>query len=170
MTNNLIIQMKGVSKIYPTGQGPFTALNNVTLDIRQGEFLGITGKSGAGKTTLLNMIAGVSGLSAGEVQFHWIGDDNATPSIPIHTLNEDRLAKWRGEHLGIIYQSFELMPTLSLLKNIMLPPDFLGAYHPLITKKRAMERWRWWNSPTMPTRSLPIFRADRNSALPLPVR
>ena len=139
MTNNLIIQMKGVSKTYPTGQGPFTALNNVTLDIRQGEFLGITGKSGAGKTTLLNMIAGVSGLSAGEVQFHWVGDDNATPSIPIHTLNEDRLAKWRGEHLGIIYQSFELMPTLSLLKNIMLPPDFLGAYHPVITKKRAME-------------------------------
>ena len=139
MTNNSIIQMKGVTKIYPTGQGPFTALNDVHVDIRQGEFLGITGKSGAGKTTLLNMIAGVSELSAGEILFHWTGDNSPAQSVPIHTLSEDRLAQWRGEHLGIIYQSFELMPTLSLLENVMLPTDFLGVYHPLITKKRALE-------------------------------
>ena len=137
---NIIIQMEGVSKTYPVGsQAPFVALNNVSLEIRQGEFLGITGKSGAGKTTLLNMIAGVSELTSGSILFHWVGRDNATPSVPIHKLSEDSLARWRGEHLGIIYQSFELMPTLSLLENVMLPPDFLGGYRPLPTKKRALE-------------------------------
>ncbi len=136
-----IIQMQGVTKTYPAGAQTFTALNNVTLDIRQGEFLGITGKSGAGKTTLLNMISGVSELSAGEILFHW-GDESGAQNksaVAVHHLSEDRLAQWRGEHLGIIYQSFELMPTLSLLENVMLPPDFLGAYHPITTKKRALE-------------------------------
>lgn len=139
MTNNLIIQMKGVFKTYLAGDEPFMALNNVHLDIHQGEFLGITGKSGAGKTTLLNMIAGVSAVSAGEILFHWMGNDAPAPFVPIHTLSEDKLAQWRGEHLGIVYQSFELMPTLSLLQNVMLPPDFLGGYRPLITKQRAIE-------------------------------
>lgn len=139
MTNNLIIQMKGVFKTYLAGDEPFMALNNVHLDIHQGEFLGITGKSGAGKTTLLNMIAGVSAVSAGEILFHWMGNDMPAPFVPIHTLSEDKLAQWRGEHLGIVYQSFELMPTLSLLQNVMLPPDFLGGYRPLITKQRAIE-------------------------------
>ncbi len=136
-----IIQMQGVTKTYPAGAQTFTALNNVTLDIRQGEFLGITGKSGAGKTTLLNMISGVSELSAGEILFHWGNESGAQNKsvVAVHHLNEDRLAQWRGEHLGIIYQSFELMPTLSLLENVMLPPDFLGAYHPITTKKRALE-------------------------------
>ena len=137
--NNVIIQMQGVTKIYPTGDGPFVALNNVNLEIRQGEFLGITGKSGAGKTTLLNMIAGVSAVSAGSILFHWVGGSTVTPSVPVHALNEDKLAQWRGEHLGIVYQSFELMPTLSLLQNVMLPPDFLGKYRPLITKQHALD-------------------------------
>ena len=62
-----------------------------------------------------------------------------SPSIPIHTLSEDKLAMWRGENIGIIYQSFELMPTLSLVENVMLPPDFLGTYQPTVSKKRALE-------------------------------
>jgi ABC-type lipoprotein export system ATPase subunit len=136
---NTIIQMQAVVKTYNTGDVPFTALKNVNLDIQQGEFLGITGKSGAGKTTLLNMIAGVSELTSGSILFHWVGSESPAASIPIHTLSEDKLARWRGENLGIIYQSFELMPTLSLVENVMLPPDFLGSYQPLITKKRALE-------------------------------
>jgi ABC-type lipoprotein export system ATPase subunit len=148
---NIIIQMQDVVKTYDTGNVPFVALNNINIDIRQGEFLGITGKSGAGKTTLLNMIAGVSEVTSGSILFHWVGNDAPAPSalpqrerglnpaVPIHALNEDKLALWRGQHLGIIYQSFELMPTLSLAQNVMLPPDFLGMYQPTLSKKRALE-------------------------------
>jgi putative ABC transport system ATP-binding protein len=134
-----IIQLQDVVKTYTTGDVPFVALKHVNIDIQQGEFLGITGKSGAGKTTLLNMISGVSGVTSGNVFYH--SAKNGTPStpIPIHALDEDELALWRGENLGIIYQSFELMPTLSLVENVMLPPDFSGTYQPLVSKKRALE-------------------------------
>jgi len=131
--------MQDVVKAYSTGEGPFLALNEVTLAIEPGEFLGITGKSGAGKTTLLNMISGVSDLTSGQVIFHGAGNGSPTSAIPIHTLNEDELAEWRGENVGIIYQSFELMPTLNLVENVMLPPDFLGSYRPIISKERALE-------------------------------
>ena len=139
MTQNLIIQMQEVVKTYAVGDVPFVALKNVNIEIRQGEFLGITGKSGAGKTTLLNMISGVSKLTSGNILFHWVGNESPAPSFPIHALSEDKLARWRGENLGIIYQSFELMPTLSLVENVMLPPDFLGTYQPIASKKRALE-------------------------------
>ncbi|MCB9138557.1 MAG: ATP-binding cassette domain-containing protein [Caldilineaceae bacterium] len=164
----VIIQLQNVVKTYFTGELPFTALDHVNLDIRQGEFLGITGRSGAGKTTLLNMISGVSKATAGEIFFHGAVNpnrnkpavlpkagtslfppwpfrhdrlDNQSPNapIPIHNMKEDKLALWRGENLGIVYQSFELMPTLSLVENVMLPPDFSGGYHPIISKQRALE-------------------------------
>ncbi|MGZ6347022.1 MAG: ATP-binding cassette domain-containing protein, partial [Anaerolineales bacterium] len=138
-SQNIIIQMQDVVKTYSTGDLPFVALNNVNIDIRQGEFLGITGKSGAGKTTLLNMISGVSELTSGSILFHWVGGESPAPSISIHALNEDELALWRGANLGIINQSFELMPTLSLVENIMLPSDFSGAYRPALSKRRALE-------------------------------
>lgn len=130
-----IIQMREVVKAYETGAEPFVALRNVNLDIYQGEFLGITGKSGAGKTTLLNMVSGVSDLTSGEVQF--LGGRNGPLSI--HDLSEDKLAEWRGKNVGIVHQSFELIPNLSLLENIMLPPDFLGSYRPKLSIARAME-------------------------------
>jgi ABC-type lipoprotein export system ATPase subunit len=130
-----IIQLRNVVKAYATGEGPFLALKDVNLEIMPGEFLGITGKSGAGKTTLLNMISGISELTSGEVLFYG-SNETATP---IHTLDEDKLALWRGENLGIIYQSFELMPALNLVNNVMLPPDFLGSYQPLNSKVRALE-------------------------------
>jgi ABC-type lipoprotein export system ATPase subunit len=141
MTDNdqNIIQMQDVVKTYNTEDVPFVALNSVNIDIKRGEFLGITGKSGAGKTTLLNMISGVGKLTSGNILFHWVGSESPSPSVPIHSLSEDKLAMWRGENIGIIYQSFELMPTLNLVENVMLPPDFLGAYHPLVSKKRALE-------------------------------
>jgi ABC-type lipoprotein export system ATPase subunit len=135
--SNPIIQLQEVTKAYTTGEGPFLALKDVNLEISTGEFLGITGKSGAGKTTLLNMISGVSDLTSGDVWFFGNGSpDNKTP---IHQLSEDKLALWRGKNLGIIYQSFELMPSLNLIDNVMLPPDFLGNYRPIISKKRALE-------------------------------
>jgi len=136
---NAIIQMRKVVKAYPTSEEPFIALNNVNLDIYPGEFLGITGKSGAGKTTLLNMLSGVSSVTEGEMLYYRANNGSSDSALQVHKLNEDKLALWRGQSLGIIYQSFELMPTLSLVKNVMLPPDFLGNYQPLVTKERALE-------------------------------
>jgi ABC-type lipoprotein export system ATPase subunit len=131
----LIIQMRDVVKAYSTGGQPFVALRDVNLDIEEGEFLGITGKSGAGKTTLLNMISGVSDLTSGTVHFFGGGND----PLSIHELSEDKLAAWRGKNVGIVYQSFELMPTLTLLENVMLPPDFLGTYRPKMSTSRALD-------------------------------
>ena len=133
-TQNPLIQLRNLTKAYQTGDGPFMALQDINLDIYRGEFLGITGKSGAGKTTLLNMISGISTLTSGEVLFH-----NGKGEQAVHKMNENQLAQWRGENLGIVYQSFELIPTLSLVENVMLPPDFLGTYNPIITKERALE-------------------------------
>ena len=107
-----IIQLRDVFKAYETGGEPFVALRDINIDIHQGEFLGITGKSGAGKTTLLNMISGVSDLTSGEVLFNSKTNGHRTNGkypISVHSLNEDKLARWRGENIGIIYQSFELI-------------------------------------------------------------
>ncbi len=137
--NNLIIQLKDVQKAYSTGEGPFVALRDINLNIAQGEFLGITGKSGAGKTTLLNMISGVSRLSSGQVMYFGQGNGNGKEeALSIHALDEDERATWRGKNVGIVYQSFELMPSLNLLENVMLPPDFLGTYNALLSKEKAL--------------------------------
>jgi putative ABC transport system ATP-binding protein len=124
-----LIQLNGVVKEYATASGAFRALKGINLNIYPGEFIAVVGKSGAGKTTLMNMISGVDHLTAGEV---WID------GTPVHALSENRLAQWRGKNLGIIYQSFYLMPTLSLLQNVMLPMDFNGLYHP----RKSVERGR----------------------------
>ena len=129
-----ILQLREVVKAYQTGDGPFVALDGINMEVFEGDFLGITGKSGAGKTTLLNMISGVSELTSGEVLFNDCQDE----VISIHEMNEDSLASWRGQNLGIVYQSFELMPTLNLLENVMLPQDFSGTYHPVVSKERAL--------------------------------
>ncbi len=128
-----LIRLRGVVKNYTTAAGEFQALKGIDLDIYPGEFLGIFGKSGAGKTTLINMLTGVDHLSAGQV---WVKDQ------PVHSLDEDRLALWRGRNLGIIYQSFYLMPTLNLLNNVMLPMDMCGLFQNGSSQKRALELLR----------------------------
>lgn len=135
-----LIQIKDVRKEYIVGEGIFIALKDINLEVGAGQFLGITGKSGAGKTTLLNMITGVSELTSGEVLFY-NNENGSQPDkspISIHSLNEDEMAVWRGKNLGIVYQSFELIPSLSLVENIMFPPDFLGDYHPITSKEKAL--------------------------------
>jgi ABC-type lipoprotein export system ATPase subunit len=143
-----IIRLRDVVKVYETGAGGFTAISGISLDIHQGEFLGIVGKSGAGKTTLLNLISGVSELTSGEVLFYEPVDsgasDNGNPprqpeTISVAGMNENTLAVWRGNNLGIVYQSFELMPQLNLVDNVMLPQDFLGTYRPRISQEHALE-------------------------------
>jgi len=141
-TSEPIIRLRDVMKIYTTGAGDFTAINGITLDIHAAEFLGVIGKSGAGKTTLLNMISGVSKISSGEVLFFpTMNGDNSKDeaAISVHSMDENQLAAWRGHNMGIVYQTFELMPQLNLLKNIMLPQDFAGIYQPRISAERAME-------------------------------
>ncbi len=128
-----IIRMEHVAKIYPSASGDFTALKGVNLTVQAGEFLGIVGKSGAGKTTLINLLTGVDHLSGGEV---WVD------GTPIHQLSEDQLATWRGRKLGIIYQSFFLMPTLTLLQNVLLPMDFGGRLRGRASAERAMQLLR----------------------------
>jgi ABC-type lipoprotein export system ATPase subunit len=136
-----LLELHDVTKVYPTGDGSFTALDGISMDVFGGEFLGITGKSGAGKTTLLNMISGVSEITAGEVLYFDPGrsaDEQPPAPMSVHLLDEDSKAAWRGDQLGIIYQSFELMPSLNLVENVMLPQDFSGVYHPSISKERAL--------------------------------
>jgi putative ABC transport system ATP-binding protein len=128
-----LIRMRDVVKAYKTAAGDFIALKGIDLDVYPGEFLGIIGKSGSGKTTLINMLAGVDHLTRGEV---WVDD------IPVHKLDENRLAAWRGRNVGLIYQSFYLMPTLNLLQNVVLPMDVCGSYRPGASQQRALELLR----------------------------
>lgn len=128
-----LIRLRQVAKSYQTAAGEFPALKGIDLEIGPGEFIGVLGKSGAGKSTLVNMISGVDHLTSGEV---WVGD------VAVHRLNENQAAQWRSRNLGVIYQSFQLMPTLSLLDNVMLPLDFSGQFRGKRTAKWAMELLR----------------------------
>jgi putative ABC transport system ATP-binding protein len=125
-----LVQLRDIVKTYHTKARDLTALHGITLDVHPGEFLGITGKSGAGKSTLVNMITGVDRLTSGQV---WVDE------VSVHELNENQMALWRGRNVGVIYQSFELMPSLSLLDNVMLPMDFCGLYHGKKSPERAMK-------------------------------
>jgi putative ABC transport system ATP-binding protein len=132
-----IIQLRQVHKVYETAAGDFPALRGISADIYQGEFLGVFGKSGAGKSTLMNMITGVDHLTSGEVVIQT--DDGA---VSIHNLSEDALALWRGRRLGVVYQSFQLLPMLTLVENILLPMDFCGLYDRTESRARALELLR----------------------------
>ncbi len=123
-----LITLHGVVKEYHTAAGPFRALKGIDLEVAPGEFVGVIGKSGAGKTTLVNMITGVDRITEGEV---------CVAGTLVHSLDENRLALWRGLNLGVIYQSFHLMPTLSLLDNVLLPMDFCGLYRGRQSVERA---------------------------------
>ena len=133
--HKLLIQLSEVSKVYNTAAGDFPALKGISADIYSGEFVGVIGKSGAGKSTLLNMITGADMISSGEVIFN--ASDGK--SISIHTLSENSLAVWRGRNVGIIHQSFQLLPMLNLVENIMLPLDFSGHYKRRVSKDLAIE-------------------------------
>src|SRR5512139_1591405 len=124
-----LIEARSVVKTFKTAAGPFTALKEVNLRVNRGEFVAIIGKSGSGKSTLLNMLTGIDRPTTGEV---YVDDE------PIHTLSEGQLAKWRGKHLGIVFQFFQLLPTLTLLENVMLPMDLCGMYSVRERKKRAL--------------------------------
>lgn len=129
--------MRDVVKVYATAAGEFTALKGINIQVGKGEFVGIVGKSGAGKSTLLNMITGVDHLTSGEV----IVNANGSP-ISIHKMHEDAIAYWRGHNLGVVFQSFQLLPMLTLVENITLPIDLCGKFNPKQSRERALELLR----------------------------
>ncbi len=124
-----LISLKNVVKVYPSANGGVKALKGVTQDFYEGEFVGIIGKSGAGKTTLINMITATDTLTEGEVLVR---------GVAIHKLSPDQAAQYRGVNMGIIYQTFRLMPTLSLVDNVRLPIDLCGNYSPKISLEKAL--------------------------------
>ncbi|HET9909348.1 MAG TPA: ABC transporter ATP-binding protein [Anaerolineales bacterium] len=132
-----IIEVRDVVKVYSTAAGEYEALKKVNLRVGAGEFVGIIGKSGAGKSTLLNMITGVDHLTSGEVIVNSNGD-----SVSIHKRSEDEIALWRGQTLGVVLQSFQLLPMLTLAENITLPMDLCGVYSPKQSRQRALDLLR----------------------------
>jgi len=132
-----LIELRDVVKIYSTAAGDFTALKGINMQVGTGEFLGIVGKSGAGKSTLLNMLTGVDHLTSGEVQIRSDGT-----AVSIHSLTEDEIALWRGKTLGVVFQSFQLLPMLTLVENITLPMDLCGTFSPRQSRARALELLR----------------------------
>jgi len=125
--SNGFIQFKQVSKWFESAAGRFDALKNIDLSIGQGEHVAIVGKSGSGKSTLLNMLTGIDHPSQGMVTI------NATE---VHTLDESRLATWRGANIGIVFQFFQLIPTLSIVENLLLAMDLVN----VIPKKERRQR------------------------------
>jgi len=109
------IQISDVVKKYPLASGEFVALSGLTLDVAFGEFVAIVGRSGSGKTTLLNLLAGIDRPTSGSIRA-------AGADLP--TLSESGMATWRGRNVGLVFQFFQLLPTLTVAENVMLPMDF----------------------------------------------
>ncbi|MCA2002028.1 MAG: ABC transporter ATP-binding protein, partial [Chloroflexi bacterium] len=126
-----MIQLRGVVKKFSNAAGEFTVLKGVDLTIHRGEFVSIVGKSGSGKSTLLNMVTGIDHPSEGRVVVN---------GMDIYSgVTESQRSKWRGKNLGIVFQFFQLLPTLTLLENVMLPMDYVDMYSFDERPKRAME-------------------------------
>jgi len=125
-----LIELRSVSKNYKTAAGDFPALKGIDIDMKAGEFVSVIGKSGSGKSTLLNMITGIDRPSGGEVVVN---------NTSVHELSENKMALWRGRNLGIVFQFFQLLPTISVIENIMLPMDFCNTYPMRQREKRALE-------------------------------
>jgi putative ABC transport system ATP-binding protein len=128
-SSGALVSLRGVSKTYPTPSGPFAALRDIDLEVQPAEFVAVIGKSGSGKSTLLNLLSGIDRATAGEV---------IVAATRVHALDEGRLAAWRGRAIGIVFQSFQLLPTLTAAENVMLPMDFLGERPPRERRARAL--------------------------------
>ena len=109
------IQVSDVVKTYPLSAGEVVAVDHLSLDIAQGEFVAIVGRSGSGKTTLLNLLAGIDRPTSGTVR---------AAGAELGSLSESGLATWRGRNVGLVFQFFQLLPTLTVVENVLLPMDF----------------------------------------------
>jgi putative ABC transport system ATP-binding protein len=127
--NEPIINLQGLVKKYEGLAGDVVALKGIDMQVQTGEFLVVVGKSGAGKTTLVNMITGLDRRTSGEI---WVA------GTAVHKLGADRAAKWRGHTVGVVFQSFELLPTLTVLQNVTLPMDFAHRFSEKKRRERGM--------------------------------
>jgi len=125
-----MIDLRDVNKSYKTAVGDYPALKSIDLQINAGEFVSIIGKSGSGKSTLLNMITGIDHPTNGEVFVN---------GTAVHEMGENKIARWRGNNLGIVFQFFQLLPIISVIENIMLPMDFCRTYPMNERHGRAMQ-------------------------------
>lgn len=124
-----LISLNNVHKVYKTAAGEFPALKQIDLNVDTGEFIAVIGKSGSGKTTLINMITGIDFPTEGDVN---------VAGTQLNNLKEGKLAQWRGKNLGVIFQFFQLLPTLTAIENVMLPMDFCNMYSNNERPERAM--------------------------------
>jgi putative ABC transport system ATP-binding protein len=124
------IRLRDLSRSYPIGSGTFAALDNVTLELPRGAFVAVVGRSGSGKSTLLNLLAGLDHPTRGTLE---------VDGTSIQDLDEDALATWRGRRVGVVFQSFQLLPTLTIAENVALPMDFCGTRTPARARMRARE-------------------------------
>ncbi len=127
--NGYLIELRQVVKTYESSAGKFTALKGVDLQVKPGEFVAVVGKSGSGKSTLLNMLTGIDRPTSGQV----IAGQTA-----IHQLSEGQTARWRGRNVGIVFQFFQLLPTLTIVENIMLAMDFCKTFSVRERKPRSL--------------------------------
>lgn len=125
-----IIDLHQVTKTYEGPAGAFTALKGIDLQVRPGEFIAVVGKSGSGKTTLLNLMAGIDRPTKGEV---------LVAETSLGSLSESGLAEWRGRHVGLVFQFFQLLPTLTVAENVMLPMDFAKRVPAAERRPKALE-------------------------------
>lgn len=130
MSDKSLIKLQGIHKVYKTAAGEFPALREIDLSIDTGEFIAVIGKSGSGKTTLINMITGIDFPTQGDI---YVADTY------LNDLKEGQLAQWRGKNLGVIFQFFQLLPTLTAIENVMLPMDFCNMYSNSERPERAMD-------------------------------
>ena len=124
-----LISLRGVSKDYDTPAGPFRALEDIHLEVRPGDFLAVVGKSGSGKSTLINLMTGIDTPTQGSI---------IAGGKEIHALDQNQLAVWRGRNVGVVFQFFQLLPTLTVAENIMLPMDFCNYLSPSDRRRRAL--------------------------------
>jgi putative ABC transport system ATP-binding protein len=124
-----VVSLRNVTKSYPAATGVFAALSAIDLEIFSGEFVVIVGQSGSGKSTLLNLLAGIDRPSQGEA---WVAGQ------PLHSLSERALSAWRGRGVGIVFQFFQLLPTLTAVENVMLPMDFCKQWPTRERRSRAL--------------------------------
>ena len=117
MTNEPILRIRELTKNYKSGSRYLTVLNQVSLDVARGSTCAIVGPSGSGKTTLLGLAAGLAVPSSGSVTLN---------GIVLDQLSEDEKAQVRSAHVGFIFQSFNLLPTLTALENVMIPLELKG--------------------------------------------
>jgi putative ABC transport system ATP-binding protein len=124
-----IVDLRDVTKTYETPSGPLRALAGVSCRVGAGELVGVVGRSGSGKSTLLNVVAGIDRPTSGEV---WVA------GTAVHELPESRLAAWRGRGVGVVFQFFQLLPTLTVAENVALPMDFCDTYPVRERRARAL--------------------------------